>query len=243
MKKIAICISGHMRSFERGYSSIKNSIIEPNRDFDFYFFIDTWERLDWRTEGKFQSTLSKKEEIDRLYKPENIFIENEREWDTEKYMKYVSDITCLKKGYKGVRSRGEHIPSMFYKIKSCNDMKLEYENRNNLKFDLVMRHRSDIGIDGKIDLSKVLKFSEDHIFVPLGNNLPKFPCNKKSHTRDMFAISSSRNIDYYSEVYQNLESICEQTGEFRPEVILHQHLQNNDKIKIIEVEYSWDVIE
>ena len=59
----------------------------------------------------------------------------------------------------------------------------------------------------------------------------------------MFAISSSENIDYYSSVYKNLESICMQTREFRPEIILHQHLKNNDKIKTIEIEYSWDVIE
>ena len=232
-----------MRSFKDGYICIKKSLMDPNRGFDFYFFIDTWEKSDWRTDGKFQSILEFQEKIKNYYNPKHIFIEDERSWNTEKYMKYVSDITCLKKGYKGVRSKGEHIPSMFYKIKSCNDKKCEYERKNNLKFDLVMRHRADIKIDGEIDLLSMLKESSDHIFVPLNNNPPKFPCSKIDHTRDMFAISSSENIDYYSEVYQNLDSLCAQTGMFRPEIILHQHLKNNNKIKTIEVELSWDVIE
>ena len=232
-----------MRSFEKGYACIKKSLIDPNSDFNFYFFIDTWERADWRTDGKFQSILDVQDKVKDYYNPEHIFIESERQWNTEKYMKHVADVTCLKKGYGGVRSKGEHIPSMFYKIKKCNDRKTEYENKNNLKFDLVMRHRTDIKIDGEIDLSTILEKSLDHIFVPLGDNPPKFLCSRENHTRDMFAISSSENIDYYCEVYQRLYSLCEQTKEFRPEIILHKHLKNNDKIKIVEVEYSWDVIE
>jgi len=243
MKKIAICISGHMRSFEKGYEHIKKSLIDPNKNFSFYFFIDTWEKLDWRTSGKFLSTVEQEQKIRKLYNPQNMIIEKERGWNTEPFMKYVPDITCLKKGYGGVRSKGEHIPAMFYKIESCNNKKIDYENNSGFKFDLVMRHRTDIKIDGEIDLNRALEVSKDHILVPISDNPPKFSCSKKNHTRDMFAISSSKNIDYYSQVYQNLESLCEQSGEFRPEIILHQHLQNNDKIKIIEVEYSWDVIE
>jgi len=242
LKNIAICISGHIRSFKEGYECIKKSIVDPNRDFNFYFFIDTWEKIGWRTEEKFQSISNHIEEIKRTYGTDHVFIENEKDWDTERYMKYVSDISCLKKGYKGVRSKGEHIPSMFYKIKSCNDKKTEYEKTNSLKFDLVMRHRTDIKINGEICLSDIFNQSEKTIFVPLGDNPPKFSCNKQNHTRDMFAISSSKNIDYYSEVYSNLDTLCMQSGVFRPEVILHQHLQNNDKINIVEVEYSWDVI-
>ena len=126
--------------------------------------------------------------------------------------------------------------------KETKNIQTFIDKDNNFKFDLVMRHRTDIKIDGIIDLSYIFSHSQDTIFVPRCDNLPKFPCKRESHTRDMFAISSSENIDYYSQVYSHLDSLCRQVGEFRPEIILHKHLQNNDKIKTIEIEYSWDVM-
>jgi hypothetical protein len=92
-------------------------------------------------------------------------------------------------------------------------------------------------------IEEILERFNDTIFVPRLDNPPKYSCTSKGYLKDMFAISSSENIDYYSSVYRDLDKICEQIKEFRPEPILYRHLENNDKIQYCEIEYSWDIIE
>lgn len=58
--KIAILISGHLRSFlvEKVGESIIENIIIPNQNFDFNFFVSTWDNLCYRIDTKIYGNIT-----------------------------------------------------------------------------------------------------------------------------------------------------------------------------------------
>jgi hypothetical protein len=236
--KVAVCISGHLRSFKQGYDNFFKTFIEPNPEFQFDFFVSTWDSCDWRTKEKDKSVDVIIKEFTSLYNPIQIEVERNIIWNTSKYMPHVHHERWLKKGYGGVRSSGCHILGMYYKIKKCNDIKIKYENNNNFIYDLSMRHRSDFSFEGAVNLNEILKDSKETLFVP-------FCCEKSKNSgipiRDVFGISSSKNINYYSSLFSNIDDVVEKYDTFRPEPMLFNHLSENKNIKIVEIKNSWKI--
>ena len=237
--RVAVTISGHLRRFEEGHNEICRFLLDPNPDCQFDFFVHTWDLLDWRTEEKFQKTTTIINHFNDLYTPKNIVIQESIEWNTEKFMKFVKNERWVKKGYGGKRSRGEHIPSMFYKMFKSNQLKCEYENLAGFKYDLEVRHRTDLSILKPINLS-ALSNIEKTIYVP--------DCDQKAkdggiNLRDVFAIGTSGNMNYYNGVFPLMTRLVQQTQIFRPEVLLEQHLKNIEDITVDDVTIgSWRVL-
>ena len=239
MKRAAICVSGHLRCFKQGYDQIYKDIICNNPNYNFDFFIDTWEKQGWRTDKKFLSTFDIVEDVKKTYNPIKINIEKDILWNPTKYLKHVQDIGWVKKGYGGKRSRGEHILGMFYKIYKCNNLKRNFEKENNFTYDAVIRHRTDFSLNGQISLDS-LEDIKNVIYVPhcdttaLQGGIP---------IRDIFAISSSENIDYYSSLFECFDNLVETFQIFRPEPLLYCHLSVNKRIKIKDLTHSWSIIQ
>ena len=47
-KRIAVCLSGHLRSIEAGYENFYEKVIQANPEYEFDFFISTWNSREWR---------------------------------------------------------------------------------------------------------------------------------------------------------------------------------------------------
>jgi hypothetical protein len=172
------------------------------------------------------------------YNPVKIEVEKNITWNTSNFMPHVHNERWLKKGYGGVRSDGGHILGMYYKIKKCNDIKVNHENSNNFIYDLSIRHRSDFAFEGVVDLSEIMKDSKDTLFVP---NCDEKAKNSGIPMRDVFGISSSKNIDYYSSLWSNIHNVVKKYDIFRPEPMLLNHLSENKDIKIVEIKNSWKI--
>ena len=233
--RVAVCISGHLRNFKSGYKNFKENFILINSDHTFDFFIDTWDNLDWRNENIFKETADIIPHVKTLYSPIKINVEKFINWDTEEYMKYVSNQRWVKKGIQGKRSKGEHILGMYYKIFKCNNLKKEKEDKDSFKYDIVIRSRTDMGFSSPVKLD-VLANIDEIIYVP--------QCSKEAKDngiliRDMFAISSSKNMDYYCDLFNKINEILESTRMFRPEPMLYHYLDKNSKIGIAELENNW----
>jgi hypothetical protein len=237
--KIAVCISGHLRQFEEGYENFYKNIISPNAEHEFDFFIDTWDNQDWRTVKMFESTRSIIDKVISIYSPVSINVEKEIEWDTSEYMKFVANPRWVKKGFGGVRSKGQHILAMYYKIKKCNDQKLKYESQNNFVYDSVIRHRTDLGFNSPINIGEDIVDIDKTIYVP---NCDDEARNGGIPIRDVFAISSSKNIDYYSSIFDNMDLIVKESKVFRPEPILDFHLRKNKDVAVEEIKNEWFLI-
>ena len=84
---------------------MQRTLIDPNPEWDFDFFIHTWDLRDWRTSERDVKTSSSFAEIEEFYSPKSITVEKTRTWNTEPYMKYVAEQRWLKKGPGGKDQR------------------------------------------------------------------------------------------------------------------------------------------
>jgi hypothetical protein len=236
---IAVCISGGIKYPEKSLKSLKN--IFPNENIK--VFIHTWKINDRKTYLK-NTKITREEELilyvetekteqlkkilyetsyDRLdilkkYNYQDVLIENFDEkaiifknlFDSLNFISYErNDIGFI---------------SMFYSIYKCNELKIKYENENNMKFDKVIRMRFDSDFMGKKLLVNELV---DDLVIPNGPDWEGL--------NDQFAVGSSESIDYYSNLYNNFASL--QHISFQPEKLLKEYMANME-IKRIDFDIA-----
>jgi len=125
-KKIAICISGYLRTFEDCYPTIKNNII---RDNDVDIFIHTYDKIGNSSGWRHPIDLSENINMDFL---ENIpYIKKivTEKWDDikykfEKFREYQPSVTNI-----------NVIATVFYKIYQANLLRKEYEKGESISAD------------------------------------------------------------------------------------------------------------
>ncbi len=209
MKKIAICLSGQPRYISDGYLNLNREILSK---YDVDFFIHTWfdpnyvgSKFDFSPLNSYNRSgiweINTIEKINELYQPLKIYYEPQKQFNIYNDVSYEKQSPIA-------------LYSMYYSIWKSNELKKEYENKNNFKYDCVIRTRFDIKLDyfnldlDKIDLNKIYVSGE----------INPYP-------NDQLAISNSGNIDYYSELYNKIE-YYHNNGytEFVNEKILKHHL-------------------
>jgi len=213
--RIAVCLSGQPRFLDNGYQQIFEKIISKYNDVD--FFIHTWwNDHNLNAKGANRNYTFKSDTLKLImdyYKPRLIL--NEPQIDFNIY----NDVD-----YETINPISPY--SMFYSLKISNELKSYYENKNNFKYDVVIRCRFDILINKfDIDLSDI-DLSYIHTDT-VGNGFPN----------DQLAISSSENMDYYSSLYDRIDTYYnEGIRNFVGERLLRHHLKDSkllftDKIK------------
>ncbi len=148
--KVAVCISGQMRSFEKCYSNIYENIIKPNNA---DVFIHTWydennlriEGVDPKRHNIYYEKGDDVKVID-LYKPKSYLIETPiyfRNPNIKIPEKYIERIKTMRQN--NIKDESiHHSYSMFYSIFKCNQIKEEYSYKNNIYYDCVIKIRFDI---------------------------------------------------------------------------------------------------
>jgi hypothetical protein len=111
--KIAVCITGQIRSWERIKDNIIENIIRDNTDV--FFVCD--------------EDLSISNIEHEIIKDEQSFYD---ESILEQFNSRTGHGTSVKNGL-----------NMFYKIMKCNHLKIKHENKHNFKYDTVVRLRTD----------------------------------------------------------------------------------------------------
>lgn len=188
--KIAVCYSGFIRIFK---DLIDNHIEYLLSNFDCDVFLDTWNvygngghtlkyessENDTITNFDIENIVSKINPInynfEDYFNMEKFFIENEK--------KYYE-------GYPYVRN----ILSMFYKIKSCNDMML----KQNKKYDLVLRLRCDHKFISNVEFDIL---SENTLYT---NGLNMWSDNV---VNDQFFYGKQDVMNKATNVYSRLDSL------------------------------------
>jgi hypothetical protein len=152
--KIAICISGHLRTFELTYPSLKQHILDK---YDCDVFISTWKNLgnQFAYHCAYKNGIDKtdpiisEEDIRKLYKPVAIHMDDA---DTEPVT------NRLKQEYNEKRTQNKahlaQIMCMLYKIWDCNRLKKDHEQQTGKTYDAVIRVRFDVFLK-RMELDKV----------------------------------------------------------------------------------------
>ena len=186
--KVAICLSGHFRSYEKCLNTLKNSILN---NFDIDIFIYTWNTIGFDGNRGDSHLINKRlniSDITNLYQPKKISIEFQKKWDASKY---------INKKNSGLRD-SEILLGMFYGIYKSNELKSRFEIENNFKYDIVIRSRPDIFFESNL-------YHKDLINVKTSSGIwiPKF--GNYNGLNDQFAYGDSNSMDLYSNIYNNLD--------------------------------------
>lgn len=201
--KVALCISGHLRKFEKTYQSLNDCFIKK---YSPDIFIHTWDTLgylsNYRSDSTIENTYKKIDRINKIFAPKKIVIEPSSFIDV---LKKEGDIYAphLKNEPKHVG----HMASMFYKIYACNELRKRFELENNIQYDWVVRSRSD------------LMFSQQIVLPNREKNciwLPQLISSPGWYT-DQLAIADSVGADLYSSMYFDIEEYFKNKMEFFPE--------------------------
>ena len=149
MKRIAVYLYGHMRTYKQTYKSFLDNIIYPNIK-DGYMvdiFIHTWDVFNvtdsnaWHAKQNLFPTLSNKpltkedmNEVINIYNPKKIVFEKDNGKQAQRY----------------------------HKIRAVNQLRLEYEKENNIKYDFFLTTRPDIYFLKPFRLNEYLNFYATH---------------------------------------------------------------------------------
>jgi len=123
--KVALCLSGQPRSFEKGFEYYKKNLLDV---YDVDVFLHTW-YYDFFDYSKL---------ID-LYKPKSIKVQKPLNINLERFSQYCN----------------YNIFSLFYGIKQSYSLLQETENDEDFKYDWVVRSRYDYALNFSPDFSKL----------------------------------------------------------------------------------------
>lgn len=198
--KTAICISGAPRFVKEGHA-LFSKFIKGFEDMD--VFVHVWEKI----EGGMHSAITRTDSVVEIRDLYNIasMVEEPQRYDI---------------GPGGPVSTNEFVHwSMFYSIWKANDLKRQYEQQNNFRYDCVIRTRFDCALLEDVDVSQ---HSLTDVKVPFIHRNGVIP--------EWFNFSSSNNMDFYSDVWKKMidykayGKVMMTSGE---ELLTH-HLKSNN---------------
>jgi hypothetical protein len=199
--KVAVCLSGHLRTFNDAYPALKKYLLDL---YDCDVFIHTWDMLGVQIRGADAPVSRKKADVEinrvcNLLHPKKITVEQSRQFQISNLIRH--------KNYEGRDVSG--MQSMFYKIEQCNTLKTSYEKENNFKYDCVVRIRPDIVLESPI----IIKKDElEYLHIPNHGDYGGF--------NDQMAFSSSQIMDIYSSLYSKLHKYLEIGAYMNPEKLV-----------------------
>jgi len=208
--KVALCLSGHMRGFEKTFESINHNIIKP---LHCDVFISTWDSVGTPFRGFDNrivklSTYDYLPRINYLYKPKKIEI--------EPFIHFPFNQKLIDKNYEHRDLNG--MLSMYYKIKKCNELKKQYELENSFTYDLVIRCRADLFITYPPTIKSYAIL--DRLYLPNFFDWGGY--------NDQFAYGKSNIMDTYASLFDNIEQYIDEGQYINPEKLLKYHIDKNN---------------
>lgn len=227
--KTALLLSGKCE--EHYYDSIYKTLIEPyNSD----IFISSW--ID---------NINIKYILD-LYKPSLSKFES------------LSSVQNLKDKFLDFSKKNGVNPykstfHMFYKLYDVNNLRKEYENRNNVKYDLIIKSRFDLNFGEKMKCSQIEPFifnkiDDKEINDAINNNylyLRTDPYLGGKYITywiwDQFAFGNDHNMNIYCNTFENLEKIISSKRDYvdiNEKVLYYNLVDNGVKYKHTHTTYK-----
>jgi len=200
--RVAICISGQPRDIELGVKQVQDNILNVNPEHQIDIFCHAWqaeEGEDWDTaqpNQKHQVGIAKKN-TDELILSEL----KPKRWLFEPQIPFHNFVGNFR---TEPTAKQDALASNFYSVMMANNLKKEYENSQGFVYDMVVRMRYDLWFNEPIFLSCYLDVANGRIVVPKNYQEDQNNVAWNEETKsmvDVFAISSSANMDKYSRTF------------------------------------------
>jgi hypothetical protein len=235
IKRIAIQLFGHMRSFELAYKSFKKNIIDAN-EFDGYvidIFIHTWDQVDhntisYREDGTSVPLKLTDEQIGlakKLYDPKKIVITPQIE--------YENIVMSEKLGNGNVKRSIRGCVNMAFSLYTGSKLRQEYERDTGNKYDYVLVTRPDVIFYKEVKLARIIntyrtfniKEPDSVIFHSIGlwGRPHKIEDDRIMGGTDLVFFGRPHNIDIANSVYENFEENIDVNNFYCMEVWLRSY--------------------
>lgn len=195
--KVAVCISGQLRTYEKCYDNLRKYILEPLKA---DVFIQIWDTVGASHKelpsNAYQDKVNENTILD-MYKPKKLVIESQpKNAHDNLYGKKVPDI--LKKieplHYKSALS-------MFYQIKKCNDLAITYSREHKFQYDIIVRVRPDTMFLEKIPENLIKKTIQTPNMVYYAD----YAIDTRYQVCDKFAFGGEKGMIKYTSVWDKIE--------------------------------------
>lgn len=222
MKKVAVCICGFVRNYEKYYQSLFEHLINFNKtNFEFDFFISTWiQRNSKNTRSYEKRGIIDLSDVDitsikTIFNPKSILVEN-----------FNDDLFSKYKNYGG-QNNYKSIFSQFYKVKQVSTLLDDYIKSSGITYELVIRTRFDLKFTTPINLSII--------------NPSLFYIDKEDHgipkmISDKFSISGYEVFKIYSIFFSRLRQLIMRLKDNVPEQLLYLHMCEDNNIRYVEIQ-------
>lgn len=219
MKRVAICICGFVRDFEKTHQNLFDNIINRNSNYEFDIFIHTWDKINTKNSQLFITGGDGRNAYDNfnnydysrlieIYNPKSICIDR---YNDDNFIKFEEKFSSANNGSGLAGNNPIAVFSQFYKVSKCLEMAMSQQRLNNFNYDIIIRTRFDLNAN-PINLDE-FEIADDVLYVE-DEGLPD------DWSSDKFAIMNSKVSEVYCSFYYNLESLIDQTNICLPERLM-----------------------
>ena len=209
--RIAIQISGEFRTLKKSLETLQKAVYTVFSPQNIDIFIHTW----WKDgeEGHGDGLAQ--------FKPRSYFLERYED---------RFDLQNLPRAY-----------SMFYSIKRANDARKDYEKLLDVKYDLVMRYRTDCYLNESlfVCLKDFTKEQKSFLCIPKAKSVPSYDGPAEEGICDWFAIGTPDTMDVYCNTYTTFQSL---ELPLMPESMLSMQLKMHG-LTVIRPNYDFFLLE
>lgn len=218
--KIALQLSGHMRSFEKCAPVQRALIIDPLQA---DVFISTWSYLGLgkHTDGDTTKILTNSQlnKINAFYSPIKLEVEQLQHGLGEKYRRYLVD----KRDPNGVMNN-------FNKVARANQLRKNHSKNTNSEYDVVIKARPDFM---PLDVLPFDLINE----APTSKRLYLPSFGHFDGLTDILAFGNREVMDVYAACNTGLDAIAS-AGAFRPEALLKRYiLSKGIKVSFFDTDF------
>jgi uridine kinase len=211
--RVALLISGYLRSLQLNLENIKEKILGDINQVDVYLHITENEEvedkyLNINPSGFIDDIKNILNPIVCLIEPNQKFSNDEKE--NILYNQWVK----------------------YYKLNELKKINEEYYGN----YDLVIKTRPDLHLISNIDFT--ISLNTNSIFIPKDSKIDKSKLFDKNdgYMSDSFGFGSSETMNKYFSIYKNLSSITKKVG-YVPETVIHEYLSTNFDIVELDIDY------
>lgn len=218
--KVAVCLSGQPRWFKKAQPFLKKNLIDK---FDCDVFMHAWfdpkkvgenySGAAW-TRGKTDQILKNTDKhLISKYKPKLSLIEPQHDYFPS--TRPINEYRCTTNG-----TSANIVFSMFYSMCKSFELREQYENENNFKYDVVVRLRYDYVVLETPDFDLDFDNKVYHTMSP-ESAYPEKIC-------DWFIYGDSSTMSTVSKIFANLDEYHDKGVGVDGENMLMHHLQVNN---------------
>lgn len=163
------------------------------------------------------------------------FIENFiQEFDVKKECINIEKCIMPDEMYKSIRSfcnNYNNVYSMFYNNKKNYEMIKNYENKHNMKFDVILKYRTEITSNSGNDVIDIVENLEKNtVYIP--------DIYDWNGINDQVAYGDNESMKKYCECIDNILNLCNNGVKYHPETLLYHHL-NSIGLSVRRINFSY----